>query len=60
MGCINTSPEIIIHSMDSFKREIKNKDYTISLENSDDSNSDFEQSQIPIKGKMESKELVFT
>ena len=67
MGCcINSSRVIIIHSMESFKREARqkleesiveyldNKDYTLS-----DDNSCFEQSQIPIQAKMKNSELIF-
>ena len=72
MGCVNTSPEIIIHSIRSFKKETKknlvlkksknpvNFDFTFAFEEDEDtSHSSLEQSQIPIKAKIENNELIF-
>ena len=74
MGCINTSPVIKIKSIKSFKETIEKKikqnksqdpsnkvlsfsDF--SLEDSVDSNSVNEQSQILIQAQIEDKELIF-
>ena len=59
MGCVNSSSVSIIYSMESFKREVKNNDQTFSDDGVDYSNSSFDQSKIPIKGKMERNELIF-
>ena len=71
MGCINSSPVIVIHSIKSFKKEAKKnlaqkkKEYpfnivfTISDEEDDTSHSSLEQSRIPISAKMENNELIF-
>ena len=73
MGCVNTSPTVEIHSIGSFKKETTknleeqkkcenrvNIDFTFSYEEEDDiSHSSLEQSQIPIKAKIENNELIF-
>ena len=72
MGCINKSSKIIIHSMESFKKEtkiklekIKNEDPIDKIlsfleeKNESISHSNSEQSQIPIKAKIESNEFIF-
>ena len=72
MGCVHTSPVIVIHSINSFKKEAKknlakkknenpaNNDFTLFEEEDDDtSHSSLEQSKIPIKAKMENNELIF-
>ena len=73
MGCVNTSPTVVIHSIGSFKKETTknlveqkkcenrvNIDFTFSYEEEDDiSHSSLEQSQIPIKAKIENNELIF-
>ena len=72
MGCINNTPKIIIRSMKTFKQEARknlehkqcedsaNKEFTSSSEEENDtSHSSLEQSQIPIKAKMEDNELIF-
>ena len=71
MGCINSSPVVIIHSINSFKKEakknleqkkIKNPAinvFTFADEDNDNFHSSLEQSQIPITAKMESNELIF-
>ena len=73
MGCINNSPKVIIRSMKSSKKgalkdsehehqeNLDNKYFTSpSSEEEDNSfHSSLEQSQIPIKAKMEGNELIF-
>ena len=71
MGCVNSSPVIIIHSMETFKKESKknlkrqnsedsdDRDSSSSDDMEDDTSHSSEQSQIPIKAKMEENELIF-
>ena len=68
MGCVNSSPVVIIRSMESFKKESKknlehqkSKDpyFSFSDEIEDDTSPSSQQSQIPIKAKMEENELIF-
>ena len=71
MGCVNSSPIIIVRSMETFKKEsrkyleqqknedLNDKDFTFSDEIEDDTSPSSQQSQIPIKAKMEDNELIF-
>ena len=72
MGCINDSKKITIHSIESFKQKTKKKLEHVKYKNPADeifnflekeneniSYPSFEPSEIPIKAKMESNELIF-
>ena len=71
MGCVNSSPIIIVRSIETFKKESRkyleqqksenqnDKDFTFSDEIEDDTSPSSQQSQIPIKAKMEDNELIF-
>ena len=71
MGCVNSSRIIIVRSMETFKKESRkyleqqksenqnDKDFTFSDEIEDDTSPSSQQSQIPIKAKMEDNELIF-
>ena len=71
MGCVNSSPIIIVRSMETFKKEsrkyleqqknedLNDKDFTFSDEIEDDTSPSSQHSQIPIKAKMEDNELIF-
>ena len=69
MGCINRSPVVIICSMESFKKETRknlahkkdsdDNDFSFFDEIEDDTSHCSDQSQIPIKAKMEDNELIF-
>ena len=72
MGCVNSSSIVIVHSMESFRKESKKylkqekregPDYKNFIfadeENDNTSHSSLDQSQIPIKAKIENNELIF-
>ena len=71
MGCIKSSPEVIIRSMEPFKKESRknleqkknkdryNKGFSFLDDIEDETSQSSEQSQIPIKAKMKDNELIF-
>ena len=70
MGCVNSPSVTIINSMRSFKKEARknimrkkledlaDNDFTL-YDNEENNRSVLEQSQIPIKAKIEDTELIF-
>ena len=71
MGCIKSSSEVIVCTIEAYNKETKDnllnkkieglndKDFLFLDEIEDDTSNFSEQSEIPIKAKMEKNEIIF-